>query len=592
MSTQPGNLVIDHATDGKRYDQESDGERCEFAEPKNGGAMLPESNASVQNSQASIQNARESAASVARESVLPDLEASATIPRELLRDNVNPDKLVSGKLAPGTLDPVKLNPRKLNSDSNLQALGNLEVNDSEVNDSATANRLLHQLIGEERFDMWFTGEHSLIVENGVIIVRASNEFTLESIKTNYSGELKKVVQEGQFAGLSFRCEQQAEQVLNSEVATSSKENSNRQIDLFDVGRVPKSSKRKTAKKPISGLLAEFVVDPENEMAWRACQQALSSPGEWSPLYLYGNSGTGKTHLLEGLCAEARRRSRTGKVMLLSAENFTSDYVGSLTARTMPMFRKRYRELDFFLIDDIHFLDGKKSTLDELQHTIEAIGKRGGQVVITADRSPSELEFATPEFINRVACGLACEISLPTVSTKRKIIKRIAKIRGLEIRNSVLEYIASNVSGDVRLISGALNQIKAFQFVKGEPITLDEAKLQLRELVGASRKSVSIQEIEKAVCNMFGLEKNSLRSASKVKAISQPRMLAMWLSRKYTRAALSEIGDHFGGRSHSTVISAKSKVEKWVERDDSIGIRQSEFSVTTAIRRIEHELRIG
>ena len=119
-------------------------------------------------------------------------------------------------------------------------------------------------------------------------------------------------------------------------------------------------------------------------------------------------------------------------------------------------------------------------------------------MITADRSPSELEFASPEFINRVACGLSCEISLPSEATKRKIVKRIAKLRGLKIKNSVLEYVASNVSGDVRLLSGALNRIKAFQIVKGEAISLDEAKLQLRDLVGASRKSVSIPEIEKAV----------------------------------------------------------------------------------------------
>jgi len=587
LSIQPGNLVIDQATEGERYDQKFDDACGESANPNRQGAIQRD---------AIFSDAKSD------EDLPPNSQNSDSI--STTSENSTRETLPHGKLTDGSSlkrsDSAKTSGSRNRSiaceqvPSNTDATGVETLNGQTIRrDSAsTANKLLFGLIGQDRFDMWFTGEHSLIVKDNYVIVNASNEFTLESIKANYSSELKQVVEKGQFAGLTFQCVQQLKMVLNSETPISSKENSNRQIDLFDVGRVSKSSKRKTAKKTASGLLAEFVVDPENEMAWRACQQTLATPGEWSPLFLHGNSGTGKTHLLEGLCSEARRRSRTGKVMFISAENFTSDYVGSLTARAMPMFRKRYRELDFFLIDDIHFLDGKKSTLDELQHTIEAIGKRDGQVVISADRSPSELEFATPEFINRVACGLACEIALPSESTKRKIIKRIAKLRGLTIKNSVLDYIAANVSGDVRLLSGALNRIKAFQIVKEETISLEEAKLQLKDLVGASRKSVSIPEIEQAVCDMFGLEKNSLRSPSKVKAISQPRMLAMWLSRKYTRAALSEIGEHFGGRSHSTVISAKSKVEKWVECDDSIGIRHSEFSVTTAIRRIEHELRVG
>ena len=587
MSIQPGNLVIDQATEGERYDQKFEDACGAPADPKRQDAIQLDA----------ICTAPE------KDEVLPSTlkngDFISSPGQNSIRDSAPNGKLITGNHLKQS-DSAKAaatgnRPKTCPQDSSNAVPTGLEASNRKAidDDSASiANKLLFGLIGEDRFDMWFTGEHSLMVEDNFVVVKASNEFTLESIKANYTGELKQVVEKGQFAGLTFQCVQQLKMVLNSKAPTSSNDNLNRQIDLFDVGRVSKSPKRKTTRKKPSGLLAEFVVDPENEMVWRACQQALATPGEWSPLFLSGNSGTGKTHLLEGLCSEARRRSRTGKVMFISAENFTSDYVGSLTARAMPMFRKRYRELDFFLIDDIHFLDGKKSTLDELQHTIEAIGKRGGQVVISADRSPSELEFATPEFINRVACGLACEIALPSESTKRKIIKRISKLRGLKIKNSVLDYIAANVSGDVRLLSGALNRIKAFQIVKGETISLEEAKLQLKDLVGASRKSVSIPEIEKAVCDMFGLEKNSLRSASKVKAISQPRMLAMWLSRKYTRAALSEIGEHFGGRSHSTVISAKSKVEKWVECDDSIGIRHSEFSVTTAIRRIEHELRVG
>lgn len=353
-------------------------------------------------------------------------------------------------------------------------------------------------------------------------------------------------------------------------------------------RTRKSSKNNLNNK----LFSEFVVDPENELCWQACMQTLKAPGELNPLYLYGNSGCGKTHLLEGIFFESKRRIRNAKVQCMTAEKFTSDFVGSLKNRSMPMFRKRYRELDFFLLDDVQFLEGKQSTLVELQHTIEAVVKRSGQVVLTADRSPTELEFAGPEFINRVSCGLSCQVSAPSTSSKLIIVGQMAKSRNVNVRKEVQEYIAAEVGGDVRLLSGAINRIKALQIVNSASVGLSDAKRHLSDLVGISRKSVSMNEIENVVCSVFGLDRKCLRSASKVKSISQPRMLAMWLSRKYTRAALSEIGDFFGGRSHSTVISAHSKVEKWVERGDVIGLRHSEFPVENALRRIEHQLRVG
>lgn len=353
---------------------------------------------------------------------------------------------------------------------------------------------------------------------------------------------------------------------------------------------PSSSQKK--KWPSKASLKDFVVDPENELVWRACHQVIQNPGELTPLYIFGSPGSGKSHLLEGISVEVKRRRRTSKVKYLTAEHFTSDFVASLKNRTMPMFRKRYRELDFLIIDDVQFLKGKQSTLVEVQHTIEAVVKRGGQVIISADRSPNELDFAGPEFVNRISCGLTTQINPPNESAKVEIVMQLAQARGVVLDKVIVNYIASEISGDVRMLSGAINRIKAYQIVKGKSVTLDEARKYLADLVRVSRKSVSLSEIESAVCNLFGLDQKLLRSSSKVKAISQPRMLAMWLARKYTRAALSEIGEHFGGRSHSTVISAKSKVEKWMNDGDVIGIKHSEFPVQNAIRRIEQELRVG
>ena len=339
-------------------------------------------------------------------------------------------------------------------------------------------------------------------------------------------------------------------------------------------------------------LRDFVFDESNEMIWKACSQAIQSPGDISPLYLYGGAGIGKTHLLEGIAAQVRRRSRSGRVRMVTAEQFTSDYVGSLKNRTMPMFRKKYRELDYLLVDDIQFFAGKKSTLQELQQTIEVVTRRGGQVIVSSDRSPSELEFAGPEFIHRVSCGLTAQIQPAGKETRQRIVAQLASQKGLRLEETTIQLIADKVSGDIRLVSGALNRLRLFQLIDGRSVTIKDAKRHLADLFQIARRSVSIPEIEKAVCDLFGLEQKCLRSSTKVKAVSQPRMLAMWLSRKYTRAALSEIGDYFGGRSHSTVISAQSKVDQWVEKSELIGLKHSEFPVENAIRRIEQELRVG
>lgn len=291
MSIQPGNLVIDQATEGERYDQKFDDACGESANPNRQGAIQRD---------AIFSDAKSD------EDLPPNSQNSDSI--STTSENSTRETLPHGKLTDGSSlkrsDSAKTSGSRNRSiaceqvPSNTDATGVETLNGQTIRrDSAsTANKLLFGLIGQDRFDMWFTGEHSLIVKDNYVIVNASNEFTLESIKANYSSELKQVVEKGQFAGLTFQCVQQLKMVLNSETPISSKENSNRQIDLFDVGRVSKSSKRKTAKKTASGLLAEFVVDPENEMAWRACQQTLATPGEWSPLFLHGNSGTGKNAL--------------------------------------------------------------------------------------------------------------------------------------------------------------------------------------------------------------------------------------------------------------------------------------------------------
>ena len=507
---------------------------------------------------------------------------------------------------------------------------------------------LEAQIGSDCYELWFGAPQAITVDRGTLVITMMDQFSMDRIHSTYSSVIKSLAGRAGIQEINYEVSTPTQLTLNvvqddeatpsidtgvqdtGEQNTGSHHSGEQNTDAglrnstdekaslqnsvnISLGSKSAGNSMAVAKAPNGGpvgdnsrprkpnsvakgknghSLAEFVVDPQNDLVWKASLQVLKSPGDLTPFFIYGPSGSGKTHLLEGIRAEARKRSRTGKIQYVTSEQFTSDFVGSLKARSMPMFRKRYRELDFLIVDDIHFLAGKQSTLVELQHTIEAVIKRGGQVIMAADRTPNELEFAGPEFVNRIASGLVTQLHAPGAEAKVEIVRQMAAKRGIELLQETIEFIAEEIVGDVRLLSGAINKIKVHQYISDTPVNATEARRILADLVHVSRKTVSLCEIENAVCDLFGLDQKSLRSHSKVKTVSQPRMLAMWLSRKYTRAALSEIGDHFGGRSHSTVISAQSKVEKWMADGNMIGLNHSEFPVEKAIRRIEQVLRVG
>lgn len=525
-------------------------------------------------------------------------------------------------------------------------------------------RRLETQIGADCFELWFNAENSIVLNGTRLIVAATDEFSMDRIKSKYQNPISDLanqlgVEEVRFEVISDMQRQRSVmdtaslpaddkskatssadatdpestrprkpqrrwsaihpqratgKSVNQRSGGSASEEAGRdhaagraaQNDLTESERA--KSERAKSDRAVDGNpqvtfssgkfrrprheLSDFIFDSQNEILWNACKQVICSPGELSPFFLFGKAGTGKSHLLEGIANAARRRGKAGRVRLVTAEQFTSDYIGSLKNRTMPMFRKRYRELDYLLIDDLQFFAGKSSTLEELQHTIEEVTRKGGQVIVSADRSPHELEFAGPEFIHRVACGLTTQIQPPSEATREKIVRQLADRKGVQLEEAAIGLLATEISGDARLIAGALNRLKLHQLINGQPVTADEARTHLADLIQISHRTVTLSDIENAVCELFGLEQKTLRSASKVKAVSQPRMLAMWLSRKYTRAALSEIGDYFGGRSHSTVLSAQSKVETWVEKREVIGLKHSALPVENAIRRIEQELRIG
>jgi chromosomal replication initiator protein len=341
-------------------------------------------------------------------------------------------------------------------------------------------------------------------------------------------------------------------------------------------------------------LDNFVVGPSNEYAYRSAQ-LIVAPGNHkpSPLLFHGPTGVGKTHLLRAVRVEYLRRHRRARAVYLTAEQFTTEFVQAVRGSGLPSFRQKSRGAELLLIDDLQFFVGKRATLEELLHTIDALVAEGHVLVLASDRGVADLAARGglgPELVSRLAGGLACELQPPEFATRLEILRGLCPQMDLKLADDVLTMVAGQVTAGGRELRGALLRLQSLSLAYDEPISRDMAERALADLAQQSARSVRLSDVEQAVCHVFGVEPSQLRSQRKGRAVSEPRMLAMWLARKYTRAPWSEIGQFFGRRSHSTVISAHRRVERLLGEEAKIDLTGQHCTVEEAIRRVESALR--
>ncbi len=251
---------------------------------------------------------------------------------------------------------------------------------------------------------------------------------------------------------------------------------------------------------------------------------------------------------------------------------------------------KYRSVDVLFIDDIQFLAGKRATLDEVLHTIDTLHERGRQVVLTSDRSPGDLQKVSTELVTRISGGLAIPLESPDFATRLGIVRQLSLRLKVSLDEEVIVLIATQVAGSARQLAGAINRLVATSMARNSTITPDLARTTLADFVQQNTPAVRLADIQRAVCDVFGVEPASLKSTRKTRSIAEPRMLAMWLARKYTRAALGEISEYFGRRSHSTVVSAQKKVERLVSQGGEISVADRPCQMDEAIRQVEAALR--
>ena len=337
----------------------------------------------------------------------------------------------------------------------------------------------------------------------------------------------------------------------------------------------------------------FVGGQCNELARTACKMAIESPGLASPLVLWGPPGSGKTHLLSAVAGKLRGLHRMRRVVYLSAEEFTNDFIKALNGNCLPAFRSRFRDADALLIDDIQFFVEKKATIRELHHTIEMLAEVGKPLVFAGTKSPNEINGLGGELSGRLASGLVCQVESLDAQTRMQLLSRYAQERCLiPWPDATLQEIATVAGGDGRLLSGIVNLVALLQRMHGQMPTMDQIRQHGGHLLRSSGVPITLSAIERAVEKVFQLDSKSLQSGSQTKSITEPRMLAMYLAREMTSSAYSEIGGHFGGRSHSTAILANQRVRQWLDAGRSVGRGQAALSTDEAIRRIESMLKTG
>jgi chromosomal replication initiator protein len=328
----------------------------------------------------------------------------------------------------------------------------------------------------------------------------------------------------------------------------------------------------------------FVVGPNNEIAHAASLAVAQSPARtYNPLFIYGGVGLGKTHLMQAIGQYVWTKKKTSKVMYLSSELFINEFIDAIQHSNLVKFRKRYRQADLLLIDDIQFLGGKERSQEEFFHTFNTLFDGHKQIVLSSDRPASEIANLEHRLVSRFEWGLTAELQPPAVETRMAILRKKARILQIKLNDDVFEFLANRIRTNVRRLEGALMRVASFASLSGKELTQEVIEHLLKDILQEeARSSVTIEQIQKRVAAHFDVRLADMTSKRRPANIAFPRQIAMYLARELTKASLNEIGEAFGGRDHGTVLHACKLVKKRMHEQDSI--RQTISFIDSSLQR--------
>jgi chromosomal replication initiator protein len=458
-----------------------------------------------------------------------------------------------------------------------------------------------QRLGEARFGLWFGEGVELGITGDALEVEVPNAFFREWIQGHFSGNLIAAAEEvtGRVVRLAFRVTDEAEPKVGEVIDPSLRGERERPTVKVPLGpatpapasspaQVPPERPRSLSRPP--RRLEDFVTGPGNRLAHAAALEMVRSAGAtFNPLLIHGGVGLGKTHLLEAVGHGLRARHGGLTVIQATAEAFTNSFLDAIRTGGLVPFRSRFRGAGALLVDDIHFLAAKRATQDEFLHTFNALFAGGVPIVMAADQHPRRIARLTDELATRFLSGMVVKLDAPDLATRRAILRAKAAARGVDLPEAVLGYVAEHLRASVRELEGALHSVLAHALLTGKRLDLDLARTALRDTIRHTPPSVALRDVEQAVCQLFAIDAESLKSDNRARVLAYPRMLAMYLARKHTGLAYSEIGRYFGGRNHSTVIAAEKKVLGWLHDEDQTRLLAGFESVSDVLGTLERTL---
>jgi len=311
----------------------------------------------------------------------------------------------------------------------------------------------------------------------------------------------------------------------------------------------------------------FVVGPCNRFAHAAAVGVSESPGKaYNPFFMHGSVGLGKTHLLQSLCHALLDRNPSPTILYLSCETFVNHFISALENGDLQKFRTKYRNVDVLVVDDIHLLANKERTQEEFFHTFNTLYNAGKQIVLSSDSPPKDIPTLQNRLVSRFKWGLVTEVEQPCYETRMAILKRKSRDRGSELPDDVARLLAERIESNIRELEGAVTKVLGYAALARKPVSVELAREALREVFSSRRAQPSIDDVMRVVCDHFGLKPTDLQSRRRTSAIAYPRQIGMFLARRITHMSLSEIGGHFGGRDHTTVLYGVQKIDEQVHED--------------------------
>jgi chromosomal replication initiator protein len=449
-----------------------------------------------------------------------------------------------------------------------------------MHQSSVTKSLWSEVLGDFRnslsrdiFDNWFESIRAVTDETGTLELQTSNEFSRIWLEDNYLDLIREKASIVAGEEVMVRIT-----TLENEMAPApgpSRSTSPADRTTAASGHPRLERQRQQPRTPYlnpRNTFENFIVGPSNQLAHAAATAVAASPGSaYNPLFVYGDTGLGKTHLMHAMAHAIQQSDPDAKVVYLSCEKFTNNFLRAIRENSLDAFRRLYRKVDVLLIDDIQFLEGKERTQEEFFHTFNELFESQRQLCLSSDRPASEINKLEARLISRFQWGMVTDIQPPDLETRAAILKKKALSMGFDqLSEEVLEFLASRITRNVRRLEGALIKVGTFARLIREPVTLRKVEELVHDVLQEEvQQQITIERIQRKVIEVYDLRMSDMQNRRRPNHIAFPRQVAMYLSRLLTHHPLKEIGEAFGGRDHGTVIHAVKTVENMMEQDEKV-----------------------